>query len=447
MERRDFIKNASLVGAGVPLLGCAANAATGATSVAPGALTSIEVPDGVGGNLKFSRSEYARRHAAIRKAMDAEGFAALIVTGTQEWHMGDLGNMLYIGSPIDMEQTFAVFPLEGDPIVLQKKVQFPFFKERGIPGLPLGAFSDSSDVFKPVWADGRPGTRIAGFYGPALVEQLKAKGLSKAKIGLVSMRNTPADVYAHLTAELPQAKFVDAQHILMAQRYYKSAEEKKFILRSAYIADMGMAATIAAAKPGAHDLDVFYAADKACAKAGGPVGGFQLMDTGPWGKPHRNPILKPGSGKFLKKGEMVIPEIGSNYKGYWTQLTVPISLGEPSAEFLKAQDMCDSVYAELQNVFVSGKRVREVDAHCAAFTEDLTDGEYTTLFGIQAGEHELTFWHDNYELKPGAVAYLQPFFIPAKRKGGPFHVYGDAWMVTDGKPEKLHQSRMKLVTV
>ncbi|GAB5486981.1 MAG: hypothetical protein Pars2KO_05510 [Parasphingorhabdus sp.] len=439
------MKNASLAGAALPLMTGTTQAATLEASTAPA--RKVVMPEGTGGDLKFSEDEYTRRHAAIRKAMQEQGIAALIVTGTREWHMGDLGNLLYIGSPIDWEQTFALFPLDGDPLVFQKKVQFPFFVKRGIPGLPIGSLGDSSATFKPVWAEGRPGTRISGFYGPALVKQLKAKGLAKAKIGVVSMRNLPADVYAQLTSDLPQAQFVDAQPILMALRYYKSSEEQKFVRRSAHIADRGMAATISAAKAGAHDLDLFYAADKACAEAGGPVGGFQLMGSGPWGKKHSNVLLEQGSGRTLRSGDMVIPEIGSNYRGYFTQLTVPISVGEPGVEYLKAQEMCDKVYAELINVFVPGKKVREVDAHCAAFTENLTDGEYTTLFGIQAGEHELTFWHDDYELKPGAVAYLQPFFIPAKRKGGPFHVYGDAWMVTKDKPVKLHQSKMEVVTV
>lgn len=401
----------------------------------------------ISGDLKFSEAEYQRRHAAIRRGMSAEGIEALIVTGTREWFQGDLGNMLYIGAPIDWEQTFAILPLSADPIILQKRVQFPYFVERGVPGLPLGSFGQSSGAFKPEWAEGRPGTRVAGFYGPGLVAQLTRLGLSKAKIGVVSLRNMPADVFRHISESLPEARFVDAQHILMALRYYKSEEEQRFVRRSAAMADAGMAALISATKAGATDLDLYYASDAACARLGGPVGGFQLVGSGPWGGHASNLILEPQFRRTLAKGDMVIPEIGSNYRGYFTQLTVPVSLGKPTDAFFKAYAMCERVYVELQNQFRRGKRVREIDAHIAAYTLDVSGGEFTTIFGIQAGEQELTFWHDDYELQSGSVAYFQPFFVPAKKPGPPFHVFGDAWMVTDDAPLKLHKSSMNVVII
>lgn len=441
MKRRTFLGQALAVGTALPLVAGPEDPATKRTK------RKAAIPLDVAGDLSFSEAEYRRRHEAIRRAMLAEGIEALIITGTREWYQGDLGNLLYIGSPIDWEPTYAILPLSADPVVLQKRAQFPYFVERGIPGLPLGSFGPSSKVFRPEWVDGRPGTRMSGFYGPGLVEHLGRLKLAKAKIGIVSMRNVSAEVYRHLVEGLPEAIFVDAQHILMALRYYKSDEETKFVRRSAAIADAGMAALIRATKVGATDLDLFYAADKACAKAGGPVGGFQLVGSGPWGGHASNLLLEPNFRRTLARGDMVIPEIGSNYRGYFTQLTVPVSIGKPADAYYAAETLCDKVYAELQRVFRPGKRVREIDAHCAAFTLEASNGEFTTLFGIQAGEQELTFWHDDYELQPGAVAYLQPFFIPARKPGPPFHVYGDAWMVTEGAPERLHKSKMELVIV
>ncbi|MEY4849533.1 MAG: hypothetical protein RLZZ563_423 [Pseudomonadota bacterium] len=444
MRRREFIA-ASAAGLGLSS-GLALPGRAGAQTQRQGRQGAVMDAD-IAGDLKFTEAEYQRRHAAIRQAMAAEGIEALIVTGTREWFQGDLGNLLYIGAPVDWEQSFAIFPLSTDPVILQKRVQFPYFVERGIPGLPLGSFGQSSSAFKPEWAEGRPGTRVAGFYGPGLVAQLTRLGLAKARIGVVSLRNMPADVYRHLTENLPGVRLVDAQHILMALRYYKSAEEQRFVRRSAAMADAGMAALIDAAKVGATDLDLYYAADAACARLGGPVGGFQLVGSGPWGGHASNLILEPNFRRTLAAGDMVIPEIGSNFRGYFTQLTVPVSLGRPTDAFYQAHAMCERVYAELQTQFRAGKRVREIDAHTAAFTLSVSNGEFTTIFGIQAGEQELTFWHDDYVLKPGAVAYLQPFFVPAKRPGPPFHVFGDAWMVTDGAPRKLHTSSMDVVII
>ena len=443
MQRRQFISAVAGMGVGSLVAGELPDERQGSPSSAiPRAPAMASV-----GELRFSDEEYARRHKAIRVGMQAEGIEALIVTGTREWHLGDLGNLLYIGAPLDWEQNFAILPLASDPVILQKKIQFPYFVERGIPGLPLGSFGQSAKNFRAEWAEGRPGTNFAGFYGPALVQQLVRLGLAKARIGIVSMRNMPADVFSHLARELPQATFVDAQHLLMALRYYKSVEEQEFVRRSAAIADAGMAALIGACAVGATDLDLFYAADKACAVAGGPVGGFQLVGSGPWGGHASNLILQPEFRRTLARGDMVIPEIGSNYRGYFTQLTVPVSLGPPVDDFLAAKELCDAVYAELQQQFRAGKRVRDIDRHIAGFTLEASKGEFTTLFGIQAGEQELTFWHDDYELRPGAMAYFQPFFVPARKPGPPFHVYGDAWMVTNRAPVRLHESKMDVVVI
>ena len=149
----------------------------------------------------------------------------------------------------------------------------------------------------------------------------------------------------------------------------------------------------------------------------------------------------------MKAGDVVAPEIGSDYQGYFTQLSVPISLGEPTDELYQAIELCDKVYAFNQSQMRAGKTVWEVDEACHEFTKDASNGAFGTVFGIQAGEHEFTFWHDNYELRPGAMAYNQPFFLPLKKPGPPFHVYGDALLITEGEPERLHQTPMSVVVV
>lgn len=452
MERRDFLKTipiAGLAAAGA----CSHGASSEPLDETPAAQSAksqpkIQMPEGVAGELEFSKAEYERRYAGVRAGMEAENLDALIVTGTREWHLGDLGNLKYLGVPLDWTRTYMVLPIDRDPIVFNRMPGFPIFRELspgGPPPLPEG--KPPKVKFEKAMSKPREGTRFSGDHGPSIVKALSDLGLASGRIGIVSMRNIPADVMLSLKVGLPEATFEDAEAILRAMRYYKSAEEQVFLRRSGYVADKGFAAAVAAAKVGASDLDVFYAADYACARAGGPAGGFQLIGSGKWGGKTSNVLIAPGKHRVLEAGDVISPEIGSDYQGYFTQLSAPISLGEGTDELYKALELCTQVYAFNQSQMRAGKTVWEIDQACHEFTKDVSDGEFGTVFGIQAGEHELTFHHDNYELKPGAMAYNQPFFLPMKKPGPPFHVFGDALLITEGAPEPLHQTPMELVVV
>jgi len=443
MQRRDIIKGGMVLGLSGAAMSRAGTAAS--DSMKPMVQENTQ-PD-----LVFSVSEYERRYRGIRKAMESSGIEALVVVGTREWSGGDMSNVHYLGAPVHpAEHSFVVVPLEGKPISPYAEFGFPTMPPMP-PGMrPPWIRSPSAVDFDFRKIPVRDMSLNSPDYAKGTVEILQSLGLKKGRVGFVSMKNVPADVFAAVTEALPDLQIVDAQKILLDMRLYKSTEEVEFMKRSGFIADRGIEAMMATAGPGVSDYEVFYAIDRACAEAGAPVGGFQLYGSGPWGGPPgstSNLILETGSARTIRNGDMLIPEVTSNYKGYFTQLTVPASIGEPPPKFLKAYEMCSKVHEEIRRQFKPGMTVRELDAHAAAFTSDLTNGEFTTLFGVQAGEHEYSLWHIDYEMKPGAMVYNQPFFMPLKSKGGPFHIFGDAMVMTSEAPILLHQSSMELVVI
>lgn len=450
MHRRDLIRNTALLGLTASPLAAAA-AAMVQTPRKKYRTHSVAVPDGTGGNLKFSKAEYERRYQGVRKAMARDKLDAIVVIGTKEWSGGDTSNIHYLGAPSHMaELSLMVLPLDGKPIAPWNGFGFPTMPPMPPGKSPFKPKVTSSVEFELEKITVRDNSLNSPDYAAGVVQILKKKGIKKGRIGFVSMKNMPADILAAVNEQLPGLRVVDAQHILLDLRLYKSPEEIKFMQRSGYIADKGLEAMIDTAGVGVSDYDVFYAIDQACAEAGAPVGGFQLYGSGPWAGPPgstSNVLLFPGSARTIQQGDMLIPEVASNYKGYFTQLTVPASVGEPSASFVNAYELCAKVHKEIRAQFRPGKTVKEMDALAAAYTEDISNGEFTTLFGIQAGEHEYSFWHMDYELKPGAMAYNQPFFMPLKRPGGPFHVFGDAMIMTESEPLILHQSKMDLVII
>ena len=451
MQRREFCRNMSLLG----LTGAAVAGTSTATAQQSGATArafSPPMPEGVGGDLKFSAAEYERRYQGVREAMAQDSIEALVVVGTSEWHEGDMGNIRYLGAPEHMsELSLMILPLDGNPVAPYSEFGFA-----SMPPLPPGGGPFKPKVPSPVSFDlekipVRAGSLNSPDYAAGVVQMLKGIGFQGGRLGFASMKNMPADIYAAVSEAFADAEIVDAQDILLNMRLYKSSEEIKFMQRSGYIADKGLEAMINTAGVGVSDYEVFYAIDRACAEAGAPVGGFQLYGSGPWGAPMgagtSNLLLFPGSARTIQQGDMLIPEVASNYKGYFTQLTAPVSIGEPSESFHAAYDLCADVHQAIRSEFKAGKTVREMDAFAAAYTEDATDGAFTSLFGIQAGEHEYSFWHLDYELRPGAMVYNQPFFLPLKQMGAPFHVFGDAMVMTDDEPLILHQSSMDLVVI
>lgn len=431
MERRRFIKTlAAGTAAASALTTAGARAADPAAAKAP----ALSLGADIAGDLVFSQAEYHRRYNNIRAGMERQGIDCLVIGGNREWREGELGNLRYVGVDIDWEPTYVILPKQGTPIVPAKHGGMtPPFVSRG------------TVEFEYIKSSVRPGTRNANDHGPAMARQLRKMGLAKGKIGLVSPRVLPAEVLLAMQRELPNASFVDAERLFLELRYRKSDEELKFLRRSAYCADKGIEAMIAAAQAGNTDWDLFFAMDRGCTEAGAPPGGQQLLSTGPWRGRRSNVFFDGRTARTLRPGDVIVPEVTSNYKGYFTQLTVPVVLGEPSEQFLADLALCDAVYAHMLAKYRPGATVKGLDDQCAEFAKQASEGAITTLFGFQAGEHETTFWHDNITLAPGMLAYNQPFFIAPG--GPPWHVYGDAMICTEGEPLKLHQTPMRAVYV
>ena len=427
MERRHFIKT---LAAGTAAAGTLTTAGTNAAAPAAAKAPTVKLDADIAGDLLFSQVEYDRRYRNIRAGMERQGIDCLVIGGNREWREGELGNLRYIGVDIDWEPTYVILPKRGTPIVPSKHGGMtPPFVSRG------------TVEFEYVKSSVRPGTRNANDHGPAIARQLRKMGLGKGNIGLVSPRVLPAEVLLAMQRELPGARFVDAERLFLELRYLKSDEEVRFLRRSAYCADKGVEAMIDAARVGNTDWDLFFAMDRGCTEAGAPPGGQQLLSTGSWRGRRSNVFFDPRTARTLQPGDVIVPEVTSNYKGYFTQLTVPVVLGEPSKQFLVDLALCDDVYAYLLARYRPGATVKDLDEQCAQYTRQASDGALTTLFGFQAGEHETTFWHDNITLAPGMLAYNQPFFIAAG--GPPWHVYGDAMLCAEGDPLKLHQTPMR----
>ena len=388
----------------------------------------------IAGDLTFSRGEYLRRYEKMRAAMDRRGLACLVVTGNTGWFNGEQANLRYVtGLDIWLEPWFAVFPLQGDPVVFYKQ---GVFSQRGLsPTAPIALEGT------PL----KPGTGNGAYFEPFVAKKVKELGFDGKTVGLAIERVFPANALRELQKEVPHAKFVDADDLMNEVRLVKSAEEIKFYRRSGYCADKAMEALLDAVRPGVTERELYLAADNAAVLAGCNPGGFQLLGSGKW--PTLG-LLSLGTGRKLQRGEVFLNELTASYKGYCTQLAVPVWLGSaPHKDFLQFLEVNRAIYAAQFEAFRPGANNREIDQLGEKLAPQLSGGKLGSHFACQTLDFERSFEHPSVDLEPGIGFILMPWIHhtePGKFVG---HGLGNTVMCTAGEPLLLNKSRQCLVMV
>lgn len=395
---------------------------------------NITLADDIEGDLEFSPREYEQRYAKIRASMEAQGIDCLIITGAQTWYRGDEANLLYVsGIGVRLEPPFVVLPLKGQPISYYKESKFAPVV---IPETTAPLSWEGSPLL--------PNTGNAANYMPAVIKTIRNLGLDRARIGLVCERLFPVDVFRELVKEFPHAEFVDAETLMADIRRVKSEEEIKFLRRSAYCVDMAIQALVDNVTPGMTDLELILLADSAMAKFGTVPGGFQLLASGKWGDIRG---LGQGSPKKVEPGDLVLNELTSNYKGYYTQLAIPISIGaEPEAGFRRFMEVNDAMYQAQYRAFRAGTTVKEVDNLGDQVGVEM-GGEWLSRFACQTVDFEQSFMHPNPVLEPGMAFVLMPWIHSGQEHGFVGHGSGNTIVCTEDDALVLHQTPLQTIII
>jgi ectoine hydrolase len=275
------------------------------------------------GNAPFSATEYARRIARTRSAMQAAGLDAVLVTdpSNQAWLTGYDGWSFYVHQGVILTQ-------EGAPHW-------------------WGRHMDSVGALRTCWMEAATIHGYADSYVQStlrhpmqdLARILRGLGLSKARIG-VEMENYYYSAKAHavLSAELPDAVLVDATALVNWQRLVKSDEEIVFMRNAARISERIVRTAIERAEPGLRKnelvAEIYHA---------GLTGVGDL-----WGDyPAIVPLTPSGldataahltwNGDPMKAGEATFFELSGCYRRYHAPLCRTVFLGTPPAAMLEAE--------------------------------------------------------------------------------------------------------------
>lgn len=273
---------------------------------------------------RFSRGERDRRWENVRRLMDREDLAVVVVPAHSGHSTDFQANSRYLshcGGGPDADIT-VVFPREGE--------------------VTVGATSAA-----PRWptvqdwvTDVREARRN---YGNVVLGRLRELGIDKERIGISGLgrgTRTPEgtilfETLRRIVREFPRATLVDATALMDEARVVKSEEEIDALQRSADLVDDAFDVVREVAGPDVLDYVVWAEAIASMLRGGGePTMHFHWV-SGP--APQRT--LTRASHRRLQRGDIILNELEGNWAGYRSQGVQPVCVGE-----------CDPTYDELMSI-------------------------------------------------------------------------------------------------
>ena len=292
---------------------------------------------------RYSEAEMERRYTAVREKLKASNLDCLLVYGQGMDH----ANIHYLSDYEQMGFSYILAPQSG-PLTL-------FY-----------GFAPAHDPTARIMSV-IPDVRYVGQEaGPTLAEDLRQRGLSEGRIGVTGCTGPaytialpPADHFDALRSELPKASFVSVPFFLDEIRMVKSPEQIARYERAAAIGDEVMRAVIEGVAGGITDYDLVGLAQLKTAELGGRWT-FQIIGSTPMDQPnlitpHIIPLRRP-----IRRGDIVITEIGTACGGCEAQTIRPIAFGPPTDQYRDLFDLTLEVYNRLCDAVRPGKTSQDL---------------------------------------------------------------------------------------
>lgn len=274
-------------------------------------------------DLPFTREEYARRLAKVRKAMAERDIDVLFVEdpSNMSWLTGYDGWSFYV------HQGVIVFH-DADPVW-------------------WGRSQDTQGAVRTVWMADQNVAGYADSYVQStlrhpmqdLAALLRDRGYGDKRIGLeLDNYYFSAKAYLVLVKELPQAAMVDATALVNWQRGIKSDEEIVFMRKAARIAEKVVDGVMERVEPGRPKnevvAEIFGDAIRGVGDAWGDYAA--IVPLLPSGTDAAAPHLT-WDGRPFQKGEATFFELAGCYRRYHIPFCRTLFLGKPPQKLLDAE--------------------------------------------------------------------------------------------------------------
>ena len=254
----------------------------------------------------------------------------------------------------------------------------------------------------------------------ALLDCLHELGLDRGRLGMEfgdeqRLGVTQLELEA-LRANLKHVELVDAAPLLWRLRMVKSPAEQALMRESAAITARAMAAGFDRAGSGVTEREVARAVGEAMMREGADRPGFIMMASG--ADNHHVLSGKP-TDRALAPGDMLWMDLGSVYRGYWSDFCRACVVGGPTRAQRDAQAAILEVNRACVDAVRPGEPIHRVPAAAeAAFARlgmdvEVGAGRIGHGMGLMSTEPPHVAHYDATIMTPGLVFTIEPRFVNA----------------------------------
>jgi len=207
-----------------------------------------------------------------------------------------------------------------------------------------------------------------------------------------------------------EVNFVPVSGLVEKIRLLKTPEELKVIQEAVDIADAAFTHIQSFIRPGVREIDISNELEFFMRKKGAVSSSFDIIVASGFRSALPHGVA---SEKVIEKGELVTLDFGAYYKGYCSDITRTVAVGEPSDELKK---IYNTVLAA-QLIGVQGIKPGMTGKQADALTRDyITEQGYGQYFGHSTGHGMGLEVHEapglshktDQKLEPGMVVTVEP---------------------------------------
>jgi len=286
---------------------------------------------------RFSAAEFARRHAAARALMNAEGVDALVVYGDSGVSRHNHADIHYLSGFLGNRNNYVVMTAAQEPVIfVQSFNHVPNARE--------------ASAIRTEWGGASSAATIAGYLNDA--------ALGKATLGYVG--DVPVQSYLAWQRALAGWEFKDVTPAFRRLRLAKSAEEIDWLKKGAALTDAALQSLIDSVKPGMREYELGAIVESTALHGGGLPHLCYLSSGAQVGAgacvPRQNL-----SNRVIERGDVINTEISVSHWGYSGQTHRPIFVAaEPVDLYRKLWDTTLEAYERCVKALRAGATSEDV---------------------------------------------------------------------------------------
>lgn len=293
-------------------------------------------------------------------------------------------------------------------------------------------------------------TEVEGFQVQKLNREENFMETVAAQVKKLEIRNLAVDCltwqdYQKISQTLKETEVKLENDAVWKLRRVKDEGEIKLMRKAAQLTSKGMKAGYRVIKPGVREYEVAAEIEYAMRKHGSWGTAFHtIVASGP-----RSAFPHGGcTDRKIRKGDLVVVDIGATYRHYRSDMTRTFCAGKPSARQKEIYHIVKRAQEEAFQAVKPQVEAREVDQTAREVIRDAGYGEYFFHglghgVGLEAHEPPTLNSESEHRLESGNVVTIEPGIY--LRGFGGVRIE-DTILVGSGKPEKLTRGPYTLKT-